>query len=211
MTLSRSVASKEMPELTLISTCRVVCSRLKIVSSAMCMDECGTRALAHTLHTPVSYTVPVKGGHRKLLNSVNGYVRPGTLTALMGASGAGKTTLLDVLAETSDREVATRVAAVVRSFVERALPIVAARLRELPPHAQLAMLPIVERIPLWPPELRVKPLLRAGEPAAERARQFRDVLGLFCTGVTVVTSMSDGEPVGMTCQSFSSVSLTPPL
>jgi len=47
--------------------------------------------------------------------------------------------------------------------------------------------------------------------AAERARQFRDVLGLFCTGVTVVTSMSDGEPVGMTCQSFSSVSLTPPL
>jgi len=47
--------------------------------------------------------------------------------------------------------------------------------------------------------------------AAERARQFRDVLGLFCTGVTVVTSMSDGEPIGMTCQSFSSVSLTPPL
>ena len=47
--------------------------------------------------------------------------------------------------------------------------------------------------------------------AAERARQFRDVLGLFCTGVTVVTSLSDDEPVGMTCQSFSSVSLNPPL
>jgi 3-hydroxy-9,10-secoandrosta-1,3,5(10)-triene-9,17-dione monooxygenase reductase component len=47
--------------------------------------------------------------------------------------------------------------------------------------------------------------------AAERARRFRDVLGLFCTGVTVVTSVSDGEPVGMTCQSFSSVSLEPPL
>jgi 3-hydroxy-9,10-secoandrosta-1,3,5(10)-triene-9,17-dione monooxygenase reductase component len=47
--------------------------------------------------------------------------------------------------------------------------------------------------------------------AAERARQFRDVLGLFCTGVTVVTSVSDGNPVGMTCQSFSSVSLDPPL
>lgn len=44
-----------------------------------------------------------------------------------------------------------------------------------------------------------------------RARHFRDVLGRFCTGVTVVTSMSNGEPVGMTCQSFSSVSLTPPL
>lgn len=43
------------------------------------------------------------------------------------------------------------------------------------------------------------------------ARHFRDVLGRFCTGVTVVTSMSGGEPVGMTCQSFSSVSLSPPL
>ena len=47
--------------------------------------------------------------------------------------------------------------------------------------------------------------------AAERARQFRDVLGIFATGVTVVTSMSGDEPVGMTCQSFSSVSLEPPL
>ncbi len=46
---------------------------------------------------------------------------------------------------------------------------------------------------------------------AARARRFRDVLGLFCTGVTVVTSTSGKEPVGMTCQSFSSVSLEPPL
>lgn len=43
------------------------------------------------------------------------------------------------------------------------------------------------------------------------ARRFRDVLGRFASGVTVVTSTSDGEPVGMTCQSFSSVSLEPPL
>lgn len=43
------------------------------------------------------------------------------------------------------------------------------------------------------------------------ARRFRDVLGRFCSGVAVVTSVSDGEPVGMTCQSFSSVSLDPPL
>lgn len=35
---------------------------------------------------------------RRLLENVDGYIRPGTLTALMGASGAGKTTLLDVLA-----------------------------------------------------------------------------------------------------------------
>ena len=45
------------------------------------------------------YTVPVPTGKRVLLDSVDGYVKPGTLTALMGASGAGKTTLLDVLAD----------------------------------------------------------------------------------------------------------------
>lgn len=43
------------------------------------------------------------------------------------------------------------------------------------------------------------------------ARLFRDVLGRFASGVTVVTGMSGGEPAGMTCQSFSSVSLEPPL
>jgi 3-hydroxy-9,10-secoandrosta-1,3,5(10)-triene-9,17-dione monooxygenase reductase component len=47
--------------------------------------------------------------------------------------------------------------------------------------------------------------------SAARARRFRDVLGLFASGVTVVTTISDGEPIGMTCQSFSSVSLEPPL
>ena len=36
---------------------------------------------------------------RQLLSDVYGYVKPGTLTALMGASGAGKTTCLDVLAK----------------------------------------------------------------------------------------------------------------
>ncbi|OCF43306.1 ATP-binding cassette transporter [Kwoniella heveanensis CBS 569] len=46
----------------------------------------------------LNYTVPVPGGQRQLLNEVWGYVAPGQLTALMGASGAGKTTLLDVLA-----------------------------------------------------------------------------------------------------------------
>lgn len=46
----------------------------------------------------VCYDVPVPSGTRRLLNSVYGYVQPGKLTALMGASGAGKTTLLDVLA-----------------------------------------------------------------------------------------------------------------
>lgn len=37
----------------------------------------------------VSYTIPYKGGHRKLLQDVHGYVKPGRLTAMMGASGAG--------------------------------------------------------------------------------------------------------------------------
>ncbi|KAE9401914.1 pleiotropic drug resistance ABC transporter [Gymnopus androsaceus JB14] len=47
----------------------------------------------------LNYIVPVPGGTRRLLHDVNGYVKPGTLTALMGASGAGKTTCLDVLAQ----------------------------------------------------------------------------------------------------------------
>ncbi|CDK25256.1 unnamed protein product [Kuraishia capsulata CBS 1993] len=46
----------------------------------------------------VCYEVNIKTEVRKILNHVDGWVKPGTLTALMGASGAGKTTLLDVLA-----------------------------------------------------------------------------------------------------------------
>lgn len=41
-------------------------------------------------------------------------------------------------------------------------------------------------------------------------RQLRDVLGHFCSGVTVVTAMSGDEPIGFTCQSFSALSLDPP-
>lgn len=47
----------------------------------------------------VNYDIPVKEGTRRLLDNVTGWVKPGSLTALMGVSGAGKTTLLDVLAQ----------------------------------------------------------------------------------------------------------------
>jgi 3-hydroxy-9,10-secoandrosta-1,3,5(10)-triene-9,17-dione monooxygenase reductase component len=42
---------------------------------------------------------------------------------------------------------------------------------------------------------------------------FRDVLGHFASGVTVVAALDEdtGEPVGLACQSFASLSLEPPL
>ena len=43
-------------------------------------------------------------------------------------------------------------------------------------------------------------------------RALRDAFGSFMTGVTVVTALGpDGNPVGFTANSFSSVSLDPPL
>lgn len=47
----------------------------------------------------VSYTVGAGETEKKLLHEINGFVKPGRLTALMGPSGAGKTTLLDNLAQ----------------------------------------------------------------------------------------------------------------
>ncbi|KAI7088188.1 pleiotropic drug resistance protein, ABC superfamily [Hortaea werneckii] len=46
----------------------------------------------------VCYDIKIKKENRRILDHVDGWVKPGTLTALMGVSGAGKTTLLDVLA-----------------------------------------------------------------------------------------------------------------
>ena len=40
---------------------------------------------------------------------------------------------------------------------------------------------------------------------------FRTVLGHFATGVAIVTAIDGDEPVGMACNSFTSVSLEPPL
>lgn len=41
--------------------------------------------------------------------------------------------------------------------------------------------------------------------------RFREVMGRFATGVTVVTTFADGRPQGITVNALSSVSLQPPL
>ncbi|MFJ2259635.1 flavin reductase family protein [Streptomyces sp. NPDC087844] len=70
----------------------------------------------------------------------------------------------------------------------------------------------VEALPR--PELRC---VGEDERAVIAAAEFRNVLGNFATGVTVVTAPattdgdSEGRPAGFACQSFSSLSLDPPL
>ena len=58
------------------------------------------------------------------------------------------------------------------------------------------------------------------DPASELAsdhspidpRDFRTALGSYATGVTIITvAGGDGKPYGITCNSFASVSLNPPL
>jgi 3-hydroxy-9,10-secoandrosta-1,3,5(10)-triene-9,17-dione monooxygenase reductase component len=79
--------------------------------------------------------------------------------------------------------------------------------------------PSPELISSWLGDQDIDFELRPGEDLAVHddpehvaaARRFRDILGRFASGVTVVTALSNEEPVGMTCQSFSSVSLEPPM
>ncbi|KAI1071723.1 hypothetical protein LB507_004946 [Fusarium sp. FIESC RH6] len=59
----------------------------------------GLTAGASVFHwEDLCYDIQIKGKDRRLLDKVDGWVKPGLSTALMGVSGAGKTTLLDVLA-----------------------------------------------------------------------------------------------------------------
>jgi 3-hydroxy-9,10-secoandrosta-1,3,5(10)-triene-9,17-dione monooxygenase reductase component len=53
------------------------------------------------------------------------------------------------------------------------------------------------------------PDLNGSDPIESDA--FRQVLGHFCTGVTVITTMGPQGPAGFACQAFAALSLTPPL
>lgn len=50
------------------------------------MDKVAKNETVFTFQN-INYTIPYEGKERKLLHDVQGYVRPGKLTALMGASG----------------------------------------------------------------------------------------------------------------------------
>jgi flavin reductase (DIM6/NTAB) family NADH-FMN oxidoreductase RutF len=57
----------------------------------------------------------------------------------------------------------------------------------------------------------IAPLTRASAPTFSKA-EFRQALGMFATGVTIVTAKTAaGDLVGLTANSFNSVSLSPPL
>ena len=58
----------------------------------------------------------------------------------------------------------------------------------------------------------VMPAPSDATPSAFDSQQFRSALGMFATGVTIITARGpDGSLVGLTANSFNSVSLTPPL
>jgi len=53
---------------------------------------------------------------------------------------------------------------------------------------------------------------RQAQPPTFSATEFRSALGMFATGVTIVTARTTtGEMVGLTANSFNSVSMSPPL
>ena len=53
---------------------------------------------------------------------------------------------------------------------------------------------------------------RQAQPPSFSAQEFRAALGMFATGVTIVTARAaDGQVIGLTANSFNSVSLSPPL
>lgn len=59
--------------------------------------------------------------------------------------------------------------------------------------------------------VRLAPSASTAHTDVVDASLFRSVLSHFCSGVTVIAAMNDGLPVGLTCQSFFSLSLDPPM
>lgn len=57
----------------------------------------------------------------------------------------------------------------------------------------------------------VTPDMQSFSPSAADDRAFRDTLGCFATGVTVVTCQDAEGPLAITANSFAAVSLDPPL
>jgi len=80
---------------------------------------------------------------------------------------------------------------------------------DLPVHGGFAPVGIGETEPTDIPD--AEELEIAGEPGQDPVAAFRKTLGMFATGVTVVTTQADGQVHGMTANAFMSVSLRPPL
>ncbi|PFH58758.1 hypothetical protein XA68_13278 [Ophiocordyceps unilateralis] len=122
----------------------------------------------------LTYDVPTTGGGgggtRRLLSDMDGFLRPGELTALMGASGAGKTTLLDVLA-------ARKTVGIVRGSV----------LLDGVPHSGGRSTAYAEQLDLHEPTQTVREALRfsahlrqpRGTPRAEREAYVEHVLAML--------------------------------
>lgn len=51
----------------------------------------------------------------------------------------------------------------------------------------------------------------APDPVPFDEREYRNAMGAFASGITVITTQGAADPVGFTCQSFYSVSIDPPL
>ena len=62
------------------------------------------------------------------------------------------------------------------------------------------------------PETAGQPVLASHASPSVDIKAFRNALGTFVTGVTIITTLDpDGQPAGLTANSFNSVSLDPPM